>query len=142
VSKISSNELRELASNLGKVMAPSQYGPYTRAFRAAAETIDAQLERIDELECPPGTWAEKERLGGIPCLDGRRVSVAQIMSEIAQGHNIREIADNYALDVDQLTRIFKGFSAALSMKAACIDAPKNVMDKIKPSRSASQYPED
>jgi uncharacterized protein (DUF433 family) len=57
-----------------------------------------------------------KKLGGIPVLKGTRFSVAQVLSQIADGDTTDEVAENFELDHDQLTTL-------LHALAACLDRP-------------------
>ncbi len=44
-------------------------------------------------------WTDKGRLGGKPCIRNTRFSVAQLIAELAEGRNLRELADDFRLDI-------------------------------------------
>src|SRR6266568_885309 len=51
------------------------------------------------------------RRGGVPVLRGTRVTVAEVLAEIADSSGVQEIADNFKLDAEQV----KGVISALSL---------------------------
>ncbi len=51
--------------------------------------------------------------GGIPCLKGTRVTVAQILAQLADGESIDEIADDMSLDRESLAKFLNALSIIL-----------------------------
>ncbi|NQT36684.1 MAG: DUF433 domain-containing protein [Planctomycetes bacterium] len=53
------------------------------------------------------------KLGGIPVLKGTRFSVAQILSQIADGDSVSDIAENFELDGEQVSTLLHALAAYL-----------------------------
>lgn len=47
-----------------------------------------------------GIWSEGMRLGGKPCIRKHRFSMAQLMAELADGGNLKQIAEDFDIDYD------------------------------------------
>lgn len=54
------------------------------------------------------------RLGGVPTLKGSRFSVGQVLSQIADGDSIDDLAENFDLDREQLATLLHALAAYLS----------------------------
>lgn len=57
-----------------------------------------------------------QKLGGVPVIKGTRISVAQILAELAEGLSIEEVAQDFNLDLALVKRMVSGLSA-------CLDRP-------------------
>lgn len=56
--------------------------------------------------------------GGIPCLKGTRVTLAQILAQLADGESIDDIATDLALDRESLARFLNALSIILDRAPA------------------------
>ncbi|MCY2994661.1 MAG: DUF433 domain-containing protein [Planctomycetota bacterium] len=56
------------------------------------------------------------KLGGAPVLRGTRISVAQILAELAEGQSAEEVAQDFDLDVLLVKKLVQGL-------AICLDRP-------------------
>lgn len=54
-----------------------------------------------------------QKLGGIPVLRGTRFPVSQVLSQLADGDSVEEVAENFELDREQLTTLLHVLSAYL-----------------------------
>ncbi len=50
----------------------------------------------------PGIWTDKDRCSGKPCLQGTRMPMCQILAELADGRDLKEIAEDFDLDYDTI----------------------------------------
>jgi uncharacterized protein (DUF433 family) len=57
---------------------------------------------------------DPHRRGGVPVLKGTRVTVAEALGEIADSSCIREVADNFDLDFENLKCLLNGLSLLLN----------------------------
>jgi uncharacterized protein (DUF433 family) len=55
----------------------------------------------------------ERRRGGIPVLAGTRFTIAQVLGELADGRNVKEIAELFELDLDQIVTLLQGLSIHL-----------------------------
>ena len=62
------------------------------------------------------TETNPKKCGGVPVLRGTRFTLAQVLAELADGRDVREIADDFDLQIELL----KGFLQGL---AICLDRP-------------------
>ena len=53
------------------------------------------------------------KLGGIPVLRGTRFPVSQLLSHLADGDSVADVAENFDLDQEQLTTLLHVLSAYL-----------------------------
>ncbi len=58
----------------------------------------------------------EKRRGGVPVIKGTRFTVAQLLAEIADGNSIKEIADDFHLDLNIIERLLRDI-------ANCLDKP-------------------
>ena len=49
-----------------------------------------------------GIWTDKDRLGGKPCIRGHRLSIAQLIAEVADGRSLKEIAKDFGIDYNDI----------------------------------------
>lgn len=70
----------------------------------------AARELSDCVEINPGT------LGGVPVLKGTRISVAQILAELGEGHSVEDISCDFELDAELVKKLVTGL-------ALCLDRP-------------------
>lgn len=49
-----------------------------------------------------GIWSEKGRLSGKPCVRNTRLSIAQVLAEVADGRALKEIAEDFNVDYDSI----------------------------------------
>ena len=54
---------------------------------------------------------------GVPCLAGTRVTLSQVIAQLAEGETIDEIADDMSLDKDALVQFLNGLSSLLDLPA-------------------------
>jgi len=54
-----------------------------------------------------------KKLGGVPVLKGTRFSVAQVLSQIADGDSVQELAENFELDRQQVSTLLHALAAYL-----------------------------
>lgn len=47
-------------------------------------------------------WTDPARMGGKPCIRNTRFTVAQLLAELADGYNIKEISTNFNIDKSAL----------------------------------------
>lgn len=66
------------------------------------------------------TCQDPQRLGGMPCLRGHRISIAQLLSELACGDSVADVACAFDLDAKQLTKMFDALSAVLAEPTATV----------------------
>jgi len=53
---------------------------------------------------------DPQRRGGVPVLKGTRVTVAEALGEVAESCDVREVADNFDLDLENLRCLLNGLS--------------------------------
>ena len=83
----------------------------TRPIRLADEVVtelQAALALADCAEVNP------KRLGGVPTLKGTRFPIAQVLSQIADGDSIDDLAENFDLDREQLSTLLHALAACLN----------------------------
>lgn len=56
---------------------------------------------------------DPERAGGKPVIAGTRVTLAQILAELAEGHTLDEIAQDYSLSRDILAAALNELAGVL-----------------------------
>jgi uncharacterized protein (DUF433 family) len=56
---------------------------------------------------------DPEIRGGVPVLKGTRITVSQILAEVAEDSKLSEIADDFNLDFNNLVKLFEGMSIHL-----------------------------
>jgi uncharacterized protein (DUF433 family) len=56
------------------------------------------------------------KMNGVPVVKGSRISVAQILAEIAEGMSADEVAEDFSLDPSLVKRLVSGLSV-------CLDRP-------------------
>ena len=70
-------------------------------------TLYASRELHDCVEFNP------DKLGGVPVLKGTRMSLAQILAELAEGRSTAEVADDFELDAALVKRFVSGLAVGL-----------------------------
>lgn len=50
-----------------------------------------------------GIWVDNLRCGGKPCIRGHRFSISQLIAELASGRTLKEIAEDFDIDYDNIT---------------------------------------
>src|SRR5579864_8596252 len=53
---------------------------------------------------------DPHRRGGVPVLKGTRVTVAEVLGELAESCGVREVAENFDLDSENLKCLLNGLS--------------------------------
>lgn len=48
-------------------------------------------------------WTDPGRCSGKPCLRGRRMPIAQILTDISYGRSIQELSDNFNIPIDLIS---------------------------------------
>lgn len=48
--------------------------------------------------------------GGIPVLAGTRMTIAQLLAEVADGRSLSDISDSFDLDFEHLQKLFEGMA--------------------------------
>ena len=83
--------------------ASALFNPWTLAARVLAATrmVQGSIE-VDPLVC-----------SGKPVLVGTRFPLARVFAELAEGHRLGEIAEDYDLDVSALESAFEGLAIFL-----------------------------
>jgi uncharacterized protein (DUF433 family) len=56
------------------------------------------------------------RCGGVPVIRGTRFTLAQVLAELADGRDVRGIADDFDLEIELLKEFLRGL-------AICLDRP-------------------
>lgn len=77
------------------------------------ERIEERL-RLASLALKDCVEINARRLGGVPTLKGSRFSVGQVLSQIADGDSIDDLAENFDLDREQLATLLHAIAAYLS----------------------------
>lgn len=47
-------------------------------------------------------WTDKQRMGGKPCIKNTRFTIAQLLAELADGKNAKEIAKDFNIDLKSI----------------------------------------
>jgi uncharacterized protein (DUF433 family) len=63
------------------------------------------------------------RRGGVPCLKGTRVTVAQILAQLAEGDSVDDLVDDMEIDRDTLVTLLNGLSLILDRPAVSDSRP-------------------
>ena len=56
---------------------------------------------------------DPEKRGGVPVLRGTRLTLAQLLAEIADGRHVVEIASDFEIDLEMAKRFLEGLSLSL-----------------------------
>ena len=96
-----------MSSDLSNADHPSSIAGADAPQWLVERTRHAARELDDCVEVNP------DKLGGVPVLKGSRISVAQILAEIAEGQTVEAVADDFDLDVAQVKRLVTGLSVSL-----------------------------
>lgn len=78
-----------------------------QAMLPAPDGMIAELKLRDLVEVNPN------KVGGVPVLKGTRFPVAQLLSQVADGDSLCDIAENFDLDCDQIRAVFHALAAQL-----------------------------
>lgn len=70
---------------------------------------------------------DPDRVGGKPVLVGTRFTVAQLLSEIAEGGSVNDVVEEYDLDVDTANEVIDSIIDAFNKSLS----PKNNVKKSK-----------
>ena len=80
-------------------------------IRLADEVVADLRAALALAECAE---VDPKRLGGVPTLRGTRFPVAQVLSQIADGDSIDDLAENFDLDREQLSMLLHALAACLN----------------------------
>jgi uncharacterized protein (DUF433 family) len=73
------------------------------------EWIAMRLE-VSAVQLREAVVIDPQIRSGVPVLAGTRISISQIFIEIAEGETIYTIADEYAIDSDNIKKLFEGIA--------------------------------
>jgi uncharacterized protein (DUF433 family) len=88
----------------------SQDSP-TRPTRLADEVVTDLQAALALTHC---VEVHPKRLGGVPTLKGTRFPIAQVLSQLADGDSIDDLAENFDLDREQLSTLLHALAACLN----------------------------
>jgi len=81
-------------------------------WRSSGELVGDRLSRA-EVTLTYCVEVNSRKMHGVPLLKGTRFPVAQVLSQIADGDSIDDLAENFDLDREQLASLLHAFSAYL-----------------------------
>lgn len=90
---VEQDQLDELIENLSEWV--------TERMRCAVPTLQELVE------------VDPDKRGGVPVLKGTRITVAQLIAELAEDRTMSQIATAFRLDKEQIRRVLEGLSVYL-----------------------------
>lgn len=75
-----------------------------------------------------GIWTDPDRMGSKPCVKNTRLTVAQLLAELAEGRTISEIANTFELEVELMRGVLD--ELALWFDKSWCDGPPDFIESL------------